>query len=298
MGSKFYFIITWIILSVPVNAFAQDTLTYFNERWEEVMTKDSASFYRIGKNDFGFYDSTVRDYYITGELQMEGYFRDQIQNGTFTWYFKNGKKMAIAQYVYGNFILQQGWDTSGLQVVKDGNGSMIWYNPYDMNTRTPEIYKEGKAINNDKYEYDGMIAKNIGTNKKPDISIWDKDGKQLVINGTGTIISYYKNGNIKYRQELKDNKPVGKLIQYYSNGKIQYEVSWTDFLEEGPMRYYYNNGQLRKEVNYHKGKQNGPVTWWYSNGVVECTGFYFKNKRKSDWIWYDKKGEKIDYVHF
>ena len=76
-----------LALLVYVGSFSQDTLTtYYSESWNEV-SKKYAKFYRksfkIGKKQYG-----VKDYFIDGQLQMTGVYRDKKfkkRNGDFVY---------------------------------------------------------------------------------------------------------------------------------------------------------------------------------------------------------------------
>ena len=78
-----------------------DKVVFYNADWEEC-SKDSASYYRIIK-DYNVRQETykVKDYYITGELQMEGDFLDpdvNLKEGRFRWFYKNGNQKEEAYY--------------------------------------------------------------------------------------------------------------------------------------------------------------------------------------------------------
>ncbi|GIV32556.1 MAG: hypothetical protein KatS3mg031_0091 [Chitinophagales bacterium] len=87
---------------IGLNLIAQtDTFRYYDFNWMET-TRDRAKFYRIVEKSDGRYH--VKDYYISGALQMEGVYISldpDIQNGYFVWYFENGQKSAEGAYKYG-----------------------------------------------------------------------------------------------------------------------------------------------------------------------------------------------------
>lgn len=88
-------------LIISTNSFAQmqvDTL-YYDKDWKGVEVKAFATYYRIvpESNDSNF-RKPFRDYYITGELQSEGYYitidkyddSKSVFDGEFTNYYKSG----------------------------------------------------------------------------------------------------------------------------------------------------------------------------------------------------------------
>ena len=87
---------------VAISSYAQndtDTL-YYDKEWKGVESKAFASFFRvIPKSGNPNFRKPMRDYYITGELQSEGYYlsvdkyddRNSVFDGAFTNYYKSGK---------------------------------------------------------------------------------------------------------------------------------------------------------------------------------------------------------------
>jgi len=79
---------------------------YFNDNWS-ACSKEGAKYYRIVNYANGKINGAVRDYYISGKLQMEGnysgyYAEDGFQNGLFTWYYENEKKSEEVNYTNGS----------------------------------------------------------------------------------------------------------------------------------------------------------------------------------------------------
>lgn len=80
---------------------------YYDENWK-VTNKSNADYYRlITFDENGKPLGKVKDYYITGELQWEGYFSyvdkydssKDINEGHSIWYYKNGKKSRESEMV-------------------------------------------------------------------------------------------------------------------------------------------------------------------------------------------------------
>ena len=66
---------------------------------------------------------------------------------------------------------------------------------------------------------------------------------------------FYKNGNLKFEQNLKDRK--GKYRGYYPNGKLEVEGEVFQGDEIGLWKYYNENGSLSSEGMYKEGKKVG-----------------------------------------
>lgn len=134
-------IIILFILS-PLLVHGQDT-TYFNANWKEIETGDTVSFYRVIaplEDDDLF---SIRDYYKSGQVQMDGtcYVKDTVvRHGKFTYYFENGDLHATAQYKKGKH-----------------EGEYVEYNPGGTILIRAK-YKNGERIGRWTYYYpDGTI---------------------------------------------------------------------------------------------------------------------------------------------
>jgi len=95
---------------------------YYDKDWQ-VTTKDYAAYYRlVTLNAKGKPTGMVKDYYITGEKQWEGYLLEMdpydnnkdIANGPGTWYHKNGKKASQLTMVNGKAEgVRKSWSEDG-----------------------------------------------------------------------------------------------------------------------------------------------------------------------------------------
>ena len=72
-----------------------------------------------------------------------------------------------------------------------------------------------------------------------------KDGKR-----DGLWVSYYYNGQLKWKGNYKDGKVDGPFVSYWDNGKLQSEGTLKDGKEVGPWFYNPRNGQSK------------PKPWW------------------------------------
>ena len=100
-------IITFLALIIPLQAFTQMTVEYFDENWNPT-TREAAGFYReIIYDKEGKPIGIVRDYWVTGELQFEGELSSvnpDALKGVCTWYYRNGQKWKEERYENGKLI--------------------------------------------------------------------------------------------------------------------------------------------------------------------------------------------------
>ncbi|SFW39257.1 hypothetical protein [Cellulophaga fucicola] len=124
---------------------------YFDKDWKKT-TKEEARFYRVvaKKNDSLFY---IRDYFISGVLQMNGHFSNleqEVMEGKITFYDEKGKITNSANYVNG--VL------NGPSIVYLKNGKIEYTSEYKNGDIYNGIYKAATV----KYLYkNGVTAKRI-----------------------------------------------------------------------------------------------------------------------------------------
>ena len=140
------------IFLIDNNAFSQKTLTdtiFFNDLWQ-ICLKPGASYYRIGAisaDSLWFYTGKIRDYYMNGQLEMEGeYSKEGYKDGPFVFYDSSGNVLAKGKFRFdspkGDWIYNSGdkkynlyyplsgysfivlnyTDSSGKNLAKDGHG--------------------------------------------------------------------------------------------------------------------------------------------------------------------------------
>ncbi len=291
--SKFL-LTTALLLSVHFSH-AQDTITYFNKAMETVCCKDSASFYRVGLNDHGIYQDSIKDYYITGELLWEGYYPKWGGIGEFTGYFKDGKKRCTATFMNNEFDWINTWDANGIKTMKRGNGLCIDYHPYNMAISGQGNYKAGEREGY--WVWNNLEGKKIaegicGKGKTiTAYNTWDDAGnKQLVTNGNGTNVRYYSNGELKYSEIWINNKREGKYSYYYENGTLLCAGVLKNDKKDGAWKWYFNNGVCNEESSYVEGILHGPLIVRASSGVIVCKGAFKYGNRSGYWEWYTEEG--------
>lgn len=106
MKQRLILLVFSVFLSIIVFGQSQEKI-YYDENWK-VCSKSDADYYRlITFDEKGKPLGKVKDYYITGELQWEGYFSyvdkydnsKDINEGHCIWYHKNGKKSRESEMV-------------------------------------------------------------------------------------------------------------------------------------------------------------------------------------------------------
>ena len=205
----------------------------------------------------GSFDSLYTSFHPNGQLQVEGAYKDGNRTGTWKYYYYNGKLLETEQYVDGSL---HGADT---QYDEQGN------------IDTEHFYKEGELHGDIKYYGDNQQIMVVYHYKDGDMlgySYQDKNGQLLpmikLVNGSGVVESYYKNGTRSVHLVFNEGNVDGKRTLYYSNGKPQVTGTRINGLENGLTTSYYPGGGIKQEDNYYYGERHGSNKNYNETGVL------------------------------
>jgi TonB family protein len=187
-------LLLYMTLVTQVNAQGVRDTMYFDRDWEQT-TRSNASYYRIITfADTGDFLFIVRDYYLSGRIQMSGTYRSirpDYKTGVFTYYYENGLRQAECEYDHNEL---------------DGP-CREWYE--NGNPKSDYFYLDGKRSGSYKSWNEDGTAK---------LEIQYKDDKKH-----GYFISYHPNGK-PARKDLYENDELiegkcfnksGEEIDYY-----------------------------------------------------------------------------------
>ena len=80
------------------------------------------------------------------------------------------------------------------------------------------------------------------------------------------------------RGKVKNGKAEGEWLSYYENGQLKYKINYKDGKAEGEWLWYYENGQLEMKGNYKDGKFEGQWLNYDENGKLYRTEIYKNDK--------------------
>ncbi|RPH31200.1 MAG: toxin-antitoxin system YwqK family antitoxin [Bacteroidales bacterium] len=152
-----------------------------------------------------------RDYYSDGTLKEEYCIRKGKFTGKYKAFYQDGKPHAIGEY-------------------RKGKMTGLWQYYYsDGKTQSIQKFTNGKATS---------------------IDFWDKDGTQVIKDGTGVAKLYDSSGLIESIMSYKDNVFHGKCETWFPNGIKATELYYEDGKPKGTWRYWNENGELIKTEKY------------------------------------------------
>ncbi|RYY88218.1 MAG: toxin-antitoxin system YwqK family antitoxin [Chitinophagaceae bacterium] len=105
--------------------------------------------------------------------------------------------------------------------------------------------------------------------------IYEAEGKDTLSNvgyrdgrEHGEWRKYYRDGKLRETRFFLLGVKTGTMRSYWDNGQLQLEYHFKDNEYEGRCREWNREGQLIAERNYHNGYEEGGQTLWYDNGTV------------------------------
>jgi antitoxin component YwqK of YwqJK toxin-antitoxin module len=108
---------------------------------------------------------------------------------------------------------------------------------------------------------------------------------------TGKCVMYYNNTEIiKQEMRFKNGKLNGTLISYYKNGNINRKGEFVKGLYNGKWEQWDENGEKMYEVHYKNDTLCGNFMIWYPTGVLKQKGIYAENSKCGLWTEYDEAG--------
>ncbi len=187
--------------------------------------------------------------------------------------YKNGKKHGIYEYWFNNNQLSTKYNYKN---GKQDGIQYLWH--YDGDLSNEYIFIEGKIKREIKYNNEYIffeINYNINNMQKQESKGW------------------YKNGQLNYIYNYKNEKEEGIQKQWYDNGQLYFEFNYKEGKEEGIQKQWYDNGQLKYEHNYKNGIQKGIQKQWYENGQLWYKENYKNGKKECQQYWHSDK--KLKY---
>lgn len=196
MKITFCILLTLITLSI----FGQDTITtYFFDDWTPT-TRGRATYYREAVKNEKVY--VVKDYFINGDIQMEGVFKDadcKFKQGDFRYYFENGNVDSKGSYENSKksgkweYFHENGNKKSfGLYKKNEKVGPWLYYSEDSVETLNC-FYKKGKKEGLSDSHYASGSQNEKGNYKKGEL---DGEWKFYFQNGQMSAKEVYKKGKI------------------------------------------------------------------------------------------------------
>ncbi|MBU8892439.1 MAG: hypothetical protein KOO66_06645 [Bacteroidales bacterium] len=185
----------------------------------------------------GFKQGFWEKHYDNGNIQYQGYFKDNKPVGEFKRFTKKGVLKVILNY--------------------HENSNKIY----------AKFYHPGKII-----QAEGFY---LGQNKDSIWSYYSVDG--YLINQvsyidnikTGTEKQFYQNGNIHEKSEWKDGVKDGLVMRFYDSGKVMMRIFYMNGRLEGEYNVYGPDENILIQGQYENNKREGKWIYYKDNGHIK-----------------------------
>ncbi|MBL4746076.1 MAG: hypothetical protein JKY08_06885 [Flavobacteriaceae bacterium] len=290
------FFITFLMCHITVTS--QNDTIFYDQKWKKTI-KSKAFFYRPLPLQKKGDKSLIKDYYIAGGLQFEGWSKtaglDDFYVGKVVWFYQNGNKKYEVNYVNGTVngseitYYKNGKIKKERQILNKEIAHSKSYNQ-EGELQNTIIYKEGypfKGVSDCfiRYENGKRIGKTLyyeNTNIPAFTKECSEEGcykwsKETHYNVDGVIIQ--ENKTIK--KQIKE----GREIEYYKSKLCGYikAIKSIKTYKEGVLNGLFVRYDLNKEVLY-KGiyKDSQPLDGTFENSDLGLTFISeYKNGRKN-----------------
>lgn len=162
---------------------------FYDANWKQTDDPSASVYYRIGTVDsLDRWQGKVTDYYRNGDIQMKGGYLNDMKNGVFIYYSKEGR-----------------YSSSGRYMKEDAVGK--WEN-----------YHWNGALQSEVYYNDAAFTRNV----------WDSLGRAQVVNGNGRSVSWHSNGQVSQEGNYLNGRREGDWYGYHDDGKPYYHEVYRD----------------------------------------------------------------------
>jgi antitoxin component YwqK of YwqJK toxin-antitoxin module len=313
---------TWI--EYYENGNLADSGSFFESRMhgEWKFWFEDGTLYQTGFYDWGRDDGTWKTYHENGRLESTGNMAKGEPIGLWDYYFDDGKPGSNIEYLpEGKIFIKNAWDTTGKQMVADGNGMLEYY------SGTGQLVEKGKIENGARA---GKWIKNYVNGMKNEEGTyengiylmqnsWNENGIQQVKEGNGWIISHYPgDAAILETGKIVNGLKEGQWLTYYASTSttadgdkpevirlgdgetieaplqnIRFEINYQNGDPDGIYKSYFESGQLQVSGNFAKGKKEGEWTWYNESGNISSTAAFINDKKEGRQVVWCEAGEKI-----
>ena len=94
--------------------------------------------------------------------------------------------------------------------------------------------------------------------------------------------SYYENGNIRYKNIMKNNKLDGIAKYWSEDGDLINEVEYFNGLLHGEWKEYYPLNKIKSSTQYKFDKKDGLQIIYYANGHKKSETFFVDGVKNSE----------------
>jgi antitoxin component YwqK of YwqJK toxin-antitoxin module len=211
--------------------------------------KEQHGFFKWGRQD-----STYIEWYETGDVRVQGYYKEDVPINEWKYYYRDGRLKSVEE--------------------PKGEDNYLWEFYLPDSLHTPTVVKG-----------EGEMTTFYTTGK---VKEW-YNYKNGLKNGPFEELSIY--GYLTLKGGFKDGEKDGTWEYFYYTGQPEKVTNYSNGQLNGGYKYFYDNGQLNVEGNYTKGKKDGSWAWYTNTGTRDQSGTFKNDLQDGDWTYWFPTGE-------
>lgn len=204
-------------------------------------------------------DGPYKDYFDSGELMLEGQYKNKKKVGEWKRYFKSGQVYLIYSYTDGKK------DIPETSFFKDGSVKR-------------KIENKGKEYFVFGYYETGEL-------------FYEKQYK------SGYYKEYREDGSLKIESNYYDFQLNGKWKRFDEDENLEWSVGYENGYRNGIYKQFYKNGKLKLEGVILRERKNGEEKRYDKSGNVLWMGKYKDDMFSKTWIQYNASGKKVRKIN-
>ncbi|RLD79608.1 MAG: hypothetical protein DRJ10_08605 [Bacteroidetes bacterium] len=249
-------------------------ITLYKFRHDILVAKE-----RINRYDKqGKKHGTWKEFYSSGKLKKESYYKKGFLHGYVKSYNEKGKVLLSERFVNGELYIEKLTAKNKVDFRKEyhKNGKLKKSGAFRKNKPVGvhrDYSDKGKVISAKTYSTRGWVMAD---------GIVDKKGKRQ-----GIWKYYFKSGKLKVLGKYKNGRRVGNWKFYYENGNKEQIGSYNKKgRPEGEWKWYFENGNILREEELTNGKLDGNYVEYAHDGTIIAKGLYVEGLKEDSWYYH------------
>ncbi len=228
------------------------------------------------KDENGLKQGTWMEFYESGNVKREINYTDNILDGIYREYDKDGSLTMVVHYDRG----------------KIRDDAIAEGQPVEIRQ---SFFPDGKVRTSGAYRNNIPVGIHRTYNEEGDViasTIYDDKGRvssEGIVNDMGERIgpwiNYFPDGKKSSEGEYRDNRRNGTWTFYTENGEIEQKGGYRNGLEDGTWEWYYPDGKLWRSEEYFNGNEDGIATEYAEDGSVISQGDYVEGEKEGEWFY-------------
>ena len=241
-----------------------------------------------------------KNYFRTGGVYSECWFRNGQLDGLSTFYNVSGKPQYSLSYKEGKVVsLLSSFDLNGDKndggTLKNGNGDLKIYHPITGNLIYHAVFRNG---------FRNGACQSFFSDGKKSMDVTFRNDTSI-----GPYTEYYHSGQISEKGDIDLYRLSGSMASYYPDGKLKSQQKWfqgtclllEEYDEEARLvkerkthegrfigtNFYYYNGELESKGEMLEDKKHGKFEYFYAGGKRKSVETYSHDTILSEILWYE-----------